>query len=234
MTAKTWERIGDAPRSPRAGLVTPTGQKPPCDNEGQMPRWPCSQSQAWLPRRPRPDLLTARRHQATGDRTNGDTDLPIGSAVSLTLTDLRDRTACLDVRERCILVVGSHQHDREPTKCRHGVRHRQLAVNCPGRLIALTLAVHRWPGSGTSRRPPRRFSGAESTEGADDPAVSDALPRRCCAFFSDCSHGSDVSGGRLQLVSAGTERRVRGPCAPPTFRRGAPTVSGRLSVSSAG
>ena len=135
----------------------------------------------------------------------------IGSAVSLTLTDLRDRTACFDVRERCILVVGSHQHDREPTKCRHGVRHRQVAVNCPGRLIALTLAVHRWPGSGTSRRPPRRFSGAESTEGADDPAVSDALPRRCCAFFSDCSHGSDVSGGRLQLVSAGTERRVRGP-----------------------
>ena len=130
--------------------------------------------------------------------------------------------------------VGSHQHDREPTKCRHGVRHRQVAVNCPGRLIALTLAVHRWPGSGTSRRPPRRFSGAESTGGADDPAVSDALPRRCCAFFSNCSHGSDVSGGRLQLVSAGTERRVRGPCAPPTFRRGAPTVSGRLSVSSAG
>ena len=24
----------------------------------------------------RPDLLTARRHQVTGDRTNGDTDLP--------------------------------------------------------------------------------------------------------------------------------------------------------------
>jgi hypothetical protein len=56
MTAKTWERIGDAPRSSRARLVTPTGQKPPCDNEGQMPRWPmlaiASMATASTPSRP--------------------------------------------------------------------------------------------------------------------------------------------------------------------------------------
>ena len=59
----------------------PTGQEPPCDNEAKCRDSHTRNRKRGLPRRPRPDLLTTRSHQAAGDRTNGDTDLPLGAGT---------------------------------------------------------------------------------------------------------------------------------------------------------